>query len=178
MAERLIAEYCRAYGMRALALRYFNVAGADADGEIGECHEPETHLVPNLVRAALDPASPAADVFGDDFPTRDGTCLRDYVHVEDLCDAHLRALDHLRDHDGFRALNLGTGSGHTVAEVVAAVRRHHGGRPAIRSCDRRPGDPPSLVASHDEATRQLDWRPRRTLDDIVASASAWHAQAR
>jgi UDP-glucose-4-epimerase GalE len=173
-AERAIEEYCRAYGMRAIALRYFNVAGASDDAEIGESHDPETHLVPNVVRAALDPSLGPVTLFGDDFPTADGTCVRDYIHVDDLCEAHLLALQRLDRHGGFGVLNLGTGTGHSVAQILAQCRASHGGRPEAVFAGRRPGDPPALVASHAAATAALGWTPRRTLADIIDSASAWH----
>jgi UDP-glucose 4-epimerase len=174
LAERAIAEYCRAYGMRAIALRYFNVAGAAEGGEIGEDHDPETHLVPNIIRAALDPSLGPVRLFGTDFPTTDGTCVRDYVHVEDLCEAHLLALGGLDDRGGFRAFNLGTGGGHSVNNVLHACRRVLDGLPEARYEARRPGDPSSLVASHALAVEMLGWRPLRSLDEIIASAIAWH----
>jgi UDP-glucose 4-epimerase len=179
MAERQIAEYCRAHGLRAICLRYFNAAGADPEGEIGEAHDPETHLVPNIVRAALEPSRGPVDVFGIDYSTPDGTCIRDYVHVHDLCDAHLRALDlldtpALAGQAGFAVYNLGTGGGQSVAEVLAACRRHTGGQPESRYGPRREGDPAVLVASNQAASRELGWRPRLCMDDIIADALNWH----
>jgi UDP-glucose-4-epimerase GalE len=174
MAERAIAEYCRAHGLRAVALRYFNAAGADADGEIGEAHDPETHLIPNIVKAALHPETGPVRVFGDDYPTPDGTCVRDYVHVEDLCDAHLRAVEFLARQPGFHVFNLGSGTGNSVAEVLAACRAHCGGKPAFQTAPRREGDPAVLVASRQAAETALGWHPRRTLNDCVTSALAWH----
>jgi len=174
MAERMLAEHCRAYGLRAVALRYFNAAGADADAEIGEAHEPETHLLPNIIRAALNPALGPVKIFGDDYPTPDGTCIRDYIHIEDLCEAHLLALDRLDRNDGFAAFNLGSGTGHSVAEVLAACRALCGGQPDSALQPRRDGDTTVLVASNDAAARALAWQPRRTLDECVTSALAWH----
>jgi UDP-glucose-4-epimerase GalE len=174
MAERAIAEHCRAHGLRAVALRYFNAAGADADVEIGEAHDPETHLIPNLVKAALHPDAGPVKIFGDDYPTPDGTCVRDYIHVEDLCEAHLLAVDYLARETGFHAFNLGTGSGNSVAEVLAACRAHCDGRPASQIAPRREGDPAVLVASNAAAEAALGWRPRHTLADCVTSALAWH----
>lgn len=174
MAERIIEEHCRAYGLRAAALRYFNAAGADADGEIGEAHEPETHLIPNILRAALDPKAPPVRLFGDDYDTPDGTCIRDYIHVEDLCDAHLRALAHLDSSDGWHVFNLGTGQGNSVAEVLAACREIHDGRPDAEVHPRRPGDPARLVASAELARNVLGWEPGKSLKDCVESASRWH----
>jgi UDP-glucose-4-epimerase GalE len=175
MAERQIAEYCRAHGLRAACLRYFNAAGADADGEIGEAHEPETHLIPNILKAALDPARGPVQLFGNDYDTPDGTCIRDYVHVEDLCDAHLRALDYLAGHPGCHAFNLGTGTGHSVAEVLAACRAACDGRPAAEYAARRPGDPATLVASAARARDLLDWQPLRSMAQIAATAIHWHS---
>jgi len=174
MAEQAIEQHCHARGLYAVALRYFNAAGADADGEIGEAHEPETHLIPNIVRAALDPVRGSVKIFGDDYPTPDGTCIRDYVHVEDLCEAHLLALDHLERHAGFAAFNLGCGQGNSVAEVLAACRAHCAGAPACETVPRREGDPAVLVASHVAAAETLGWKPQHTLDDCVTSALAWH----
>jgi UDP-glucose-4-epimerase GalE len=174
MAERQIAEYCRAHGLRAACLRYFNAAGADADGEIGEAHEPETHLIPNILKAALDPARGPVQLFGNDYDTPDGTCIRDYIHVTDLCDAHLRALDHLSGHSGIHIFNLGTGSGSSVSEVLAACRAICGGKPTATVLDRRPGDPPTLVASNGSATEVLEWQPRASLADCVGDALTWH----
>jgi UDP-glucose-4-epimerase GalE len=174
MAERQIAEYCRAHAMRAACLRYFNAAGADPDGEIGEAHEPETHLIPNLLKAALDPSLGPVPLFGDDYDTPDGTCVRDYIHVADLCEAHLLALAHLDGHAGCHVFNLGSGQGHSVAEVVAASRGLHAGRPASEIHPRREGDPPVLVASSRMARDALGWRPTHSLSACIESASAWH----
>lgn len=174
MAERMLAEQCRAYGLRAIALRYFNAAGADAGAEIGEAHAPETHLIPNVIRAALNPALGPVKIFGDDYTTPDGTCVRDYIHVDDLCEAHLLALDHLAGNDGFAAFNLGSGTGSSVAEVLATCRSHCEGRPESVLQARREGDPDVLVASNAAAGNTLGWRPRRTLADCVESARAWH----
>lgn len=173
MAERQIAEYCRAHDFRAVCLRYFNAAGADPEGEIGEAHEPETHLIPNLIRAALDPSQGPAQLYGDDYDTPDGTCIRDYVHVEDLCEAHLLALGLLARLDGFLAVNLGTGQGHSVGEALAACRRQFSGLPEVRYTARREGDPDILVASNSLAKAALDWQPTRTLDDCFADAFTW-----
>lgn len=174
MAERAIVEQCRAHGLRAIALRYFNAAGSDADGEIGEAHDPETHLIPNIVKAARDPAVGPVKVYGNDYPTPDGTCIRDYIHVEDLCDAHLLALDRLDRHDGFAVFNLGSGRGNSVAEVLAVCRMQCAGAPASQIAPRREGDPAVLVASNGAAARALGWQPRHTLADCVTSALGWH----
>lgn len=176
MCERLLADAAAAYGLRSAALRYFNAAGAALDGSLGESHQPETHLIPNAIRAALDPDA-RLTVMGDDYPTVDGTCVRDYVHVLDLADAHVRALHWLDDHPGTHAFNLGTEHGASVHQVIAAVESCLG-RPVKRDLGaRRPGDPPHLVADATRATRDLGWVPRHSgIDQIVASAARWHAQ--
>jgi len=165
-AERLLAAASR-HGPDSLALRYFNACGAD--GPCGEDHDPESHLVPLALRAARD--GDELSVYGDDYPTPDGTCVRDYVHVVDLADAHIAALEGLPP--GAGACNLGTGTGASVLEVLAAVEAVTGRDLRRRTVARRPGDPPSLVASNERAARLLGWRPRRTLRDAVADAWAW-----
>jgi UDP-glucose 4-epimerase len=174
MAERAIEEYCRAYGLRAVCLRYFNAAGADGDGEIGEAHEPETHLIPNILNAGLDPSTGPVKIFGDDYDTPDGTCVRDYVHVEDLCNAHLSAIEYLDHSAGFLTLNLGSGNGNSVTEVIVACRSQHHGAPTSKVEVRRPGDPAIRVASNASAMAVLGWRPSRALLDCVSTASMWH----
>jgi len=174
MAEQMLAGHCDAYGLRAVALRYFNAAGADADSEIGEAHEPETHLIPNIIKSALDDASGPFKIFGNDYPTPDGTCIRDFVHVADLCEAHLLALEYVDRNEGFTAFNLGTGTGNSVAEVLTACRAICAGRPESTLQPRRDGDPAMLVASNAAAGHLLGWRPRRTLANCVESARAWH----
>ena len=173
--ERILRRYGEAYGLRWAALRYFNAAGADPDGEIGEDHDPETHLIPLVIAAALGRRS-HLDVYGTDYPTPDGTAIRDYVHVTDLADAHARALRHLLAGGRGFALNLGTGRGHSVREVVAAVERA-GGRPVpIREVERRPGDPAALVADARQVIQVLGWEPRYpSLASIVETAWRWHA---
>jgi UDP-glucose 4-epimerase/UDP-arabinose 4-epimerase len=172
-AEWMIAAQCQAYGLTAVALRYFNAAGADPSGLIGEAHEPETHLIPLAIAAALGDGPPLT-VFGQDFDTPDGTCLRDYIHVNDLAAAHVAALDADLPRGAFEAVNVGTGRGSSVAEVVRAVGRATG-RPVTHSLGpRRTGDPPSLVADPAKARRLLGWSPRcSTLDQIVADALRW-----
>lgn len=173
MAERMIESHCQAYGLRGVALRYFNAAGADTDGEVGEAHDLETHLIPNIPRAALNPASAPIKLFGNDYDTPDGTCIRDYIHVEDLCEAHLKALSYLQTRDGWHVFNLGTGKGNSVAEVLAACRAMHEGRPEMALCPRRVGDPPALVASALQACRTLGWQPVHGLLDCIQSARRW-----
>lgn len=174
--EWMIQAQCRAYGLSAVALRYFNAAGADPSGLIGEAHEPETHLIPLAIAAALGEGKPLT-VFGDDFDTPDGTCLRDYIHVNDLAAAHVAALQVSLPAGGYEAVNVGTGQGHSVREVVEAVGRA-AGRPVPHSVGgRRAGDPPSLVADASRAKALLGWQPRRSsLEQIVADALRWEAQ--
>jgi UDP-glucose 4-epimerase len=176
LAERQIEEYCHAYGLAAVCLRYFNAAGADSDGELGEEHEPETHLIPNLVRAALDATAGPFRLFGSDYETPDGTCVRDYIHVEDLCDAHLLALGQL-DRPAFAVYNLGSETGHSVAQVLAACRTRCAGAPESRVEARREGDPATLVASAAAFRSATGWTPRRTLEDCIESALRWSRQA-
>jgi UDP-arabinose 4-epimerase len=172
--ERVLRAYGDAYGLRWVALRYFNAAGADPDGELGEEHEPETHLIPLVIEAALSERQ-HVDVFGTDYPTPDGTTVRDYIHVADLADTRARALSYLRHGDTSLALNLGTGRGYSVREVIAAVERI-GMRPVpMRDGPRRAGDPPVLVADATRATQVLGWQPQHSnLESIVPSAWAWH----
>jgi UDP-glucose 4-epimerase len=154
-----------------VALRYFNVAGCALDGSLGENHDPETHLIPIVLQAALGRRDNVT-VFGTDYPTPDGTCIRDYIHVEDLCAAHLVAMESLKPGDG-RFYNLGIGRGHSVREVIESARRVTGRNISVRYGDRRPGDPPALFASAEKIRRELGWTPGMTdLDDIIASA--WH----
>jgi UDP-glucose 4-epimerase len=173
--ERALDGYRRAYGLPFVALRYFNAAGAHPDGDIGEDHAEESHLIPRLLQSVLRGGEPIP-IFGDDYPTRDGTCVRDYIHVVDLAEAHVLALEALRRGALDRgAFNLGNGEGFTVREVAAAVERIAGKPPAIRSAPRRPGDPAALVASAARAGRTLGWRPRFPgLDTIVSTAWNWH----
>jgi UDP-glucose 4-epimerase len=169
--ERALHWAERAYGLRFASLRYFNAAGADPEGCLGEDHRPETHLVPLVIDAALGRRGDVA-VYGSDYATPDGTCLRDYVHVSDLAEAHLLALERLER--GSITVNLGNGTGHSVLEVIDAVRRVSGFGVPYRICPRRPGDPAALVASSERARRELGWQPRfSALDEIVLSAWRW-----
>ena len=157
--------------MRYASLRYFNAAGADPAGRLGEDHRPETHLIPLVIDAALGRRA-ELDVFGEDYPTPDGTCLRDYVHVTDLASAHLLALDQLEH--GSVVVNLGNGAGHSVLQVIESVQRVSGRKVPYRICPRRAGDPAVLVASSERARRVLGWRPRYAdLDEIVRTALVW-----
>jgi len=172
--ERALRWYEQAYGLRSVSLRYFNAAGADPEGEIGELHEPETHLVPLVLQTALGQRS-HIDVYGTDYPTGDGTAIRDYIHVQDLAEAHVRALEHLRAGRESAALNLGTGYGHSVREVIAAAEAVSGRNIPWRAAARRPGDAPVLVADASLATEQLGWRAQRSdLHTIIRTALTWH----
>lgn len=174
--ERALHWYGQAYGLRSVSLRYFNAAGADRDGEIGELHEPETHLVPLVLQAALG-RRPQIDIYGTDYPTPDGTAIRDYIHVQDLAEAHLRALEHLCAGRESAALNLGTGRGHSVREVIRVAEAVSGRRIAWRDTARRPGDPPVLVADPSLAAKLLGWRARVSdLETIMRTALAWHTR--
>lgn len=178
MVERLLADHGAAYGMQWAALRYFNAAGADPDGECGEEHEPETHLIPRALQAAVG-IIPHLDVFGGDWPTRDGSCVRDYVHVSDLAAWHVAALDHVLAGRGAVALNLGTGSGYSVREVISAVERVSGHTVPVRMAARRAGDPPVLVADAGRARELLGIEPRFTdIDAIVDTAWRWMKRRR
>lgn len=173
--ERALPHYERAYGLTATRLRYFNAAGADPDGALGEDHRPEHHLIPRAIAAAR--GGPRLDVFGADYETPDGTCLRDYVHVSDLADAHVLSLAALEAGRPARAYNLGTGRPHSVLDVLASVERVTGRSPARVIAERRPGDPPVLHASSARVRDELGWRPRfADLDTIVETAWRWHRE--
>ena len=176
IVEQILADYDHAYGLKSVCLRYFNAAGADPQGQLGERHEPETHLIPLVLRAASGRA-PDIKVFGRDYDTPDGTCIRDYVHVEDLCTAHRLALDGLIQGQTSSVYNLGNGNGFSVAEVIAAARRVTGCTIPVTDQARRAGDPPRLVADARRARAALNWRPQYdTLDIIIAHAWAWESQ--
>ncbi|MCA9233027.1 MAG: UDP-glucose 4-epimerase GalE [Planctomycetales bacterium] len=171
--ERALADYSHAYGLRYAALRYFNASGASAESPIGEDHEPETHLIPLVLQVALGQRE-NIKVFGDDYPTPDGTCIRDYIHVDDLATAHVAALEKLQSTPALK-LNLGTGNGASVLEVIEACRRVTGHPIPIVVEGRREGDPPQLVADASLANETLAWQPRYTdIESIVASAWRWH----
>jgi UDP-glucose 4-epimerase len=179
-AERMIQDHCRSYGLRATVLRYFNAAGADPSGEIGESHSPETHLLPNVLRVAAGLA-PKVQLFGNDYDTRDGYSVRDFIHVNDLASAHLLAAKALAREDlpDFQLYNLGNGHGFSVLEVLNAAREVTGKHIAAEVSGRRQGDPPVLVADSSRARRILGWEPATPdLRDIVASAWRWHQSQR
>jgi UDP-glucose-4-epimerase GalE len=176
--ERAIAAYGRAHQIGYVALRYFNAAGADLQGEAGELHDPESHLIPLAIAAAHD-ASRVLDVLGTDYPTPDGTAIRDYVHVADLATAHVAALRRLLGGGASGAFNLGAGTGHSVRAVVDAVTAAVGRAPTVRESDRRAGDAPVLVADPTRAREALGWNPTSSdLGTIVTSAAMWHASRR
>lgn len=173
--EWMLEDYQIAYGIRSASLRYFNAAGCEPDHGLGEDHRPETHLIPNVVRYALS-LKPELTIFGDDYPTPDGTCIRDYIHVTDLAEAHLKALA-LLDKMPLLRLNLGTGNGFSNMEVVRAVSRTAGKEINPRIGPRRPGDPPELIADAGRAFELLDWRPSRSdLDKIVTEVVRWFSE--
>jgi len=169
--ENALEAYGRAYGLRFVSFRYFNAAGADESGKIGENHDPETHLIP-LVLQAIQGKRAALEIFGDDYPTPDGTCIRDYIHVNDLAEAHVLGLEYLAKGES-GAMNLGTGKGYSVHEVVATVEKVTGHRVPTHIGGRRAGDPAELVADPSRAERLLNWKAKRSLEEIVASAWKW-----
>ena len=174
MMEEVMADYALAYNFDVTALRYFNAAGADPSAEIGEAHNPESHLIPNILKSVLNGGG-ELKIFGNDYDTPDGTCIRDYIHVADLAEAHILALTHQRRHPGYFAFNLGNGQGFSILEVIAAAEKVTGHKIAYEVHPRRPGDAARLVADASLARTALGWRPEFTsLEDIVASAWAWH----
>lgn len=171
MVERALEAYATAYGLCSVSLRYFNAAGADESGRIGERHDPETHLIPRALGAAH--AGAELDVYGNDYPTRDGTCIRDYVHVTDLARAHVAALSYLSAGGLPVALNLGTGRGNSVLEVLGKVEQITGREVRRRIAPRRQGDPPELVADPSAAEKVLTWKAHLSLDEMISSAWRW-----
>jgi len=175
--ERMLGDVSRAGVISYVALRYFNACGAHPSGEIGECHDPETHLIPNILKAASGETD-AVSVFGEDYDTPDGTCLRDYVHVGDLVRAHLKALEYLEEGGASDAFNLGNGDGYSVRQVIEAVERVTGRLLRVNVDARRPGDPAKLVASSGKALKVLGWKPEIGIEEIVGNAWAWHSRQR
>mgnify|MGYP001347246015 CR=1 FL=1 len=177
LAMEKMMKWCeRAFGLKYVALRYFNVAGARPTGEIGEDHRPETHLIPIVLQTALGKRE-AITIYGDDYPTKDGTCIRDYIHVEDLVDAHLLALDYLRDGGKSDIFNLGSNHGFSVKEIIEMAKRVTGKDIPAKVGDRRPGDPSVLIASSEKAKRILGWKPERThIETIILDAWNWHSK--
>src|SRR2546425_2863599 len=175
--ERILADYHRAYGVRYVSLRYFNACGASLDGKLGESHDPETHLIPLVLRAAATDFE--LTVYGDDYETSDGTCVRDYVHVEDLAAAHIAALEWLLNGNSSRAFNLGTGQGFSVKEIIACAERITGKKVRRRIGARRDGDPAVLVADASRARRELEWAPHSSdIDTIIRTAWNWFQHPR
>ncbi|TVQ38452.1 MAG: UDP-glucose 4-epimerase GalE [Wenzhouxiangella sp.] len=178
MVEQMLADAAAAHGLRSVSLRYFNAAGASPSGTIGESHDPETHLIPNVLKSVLAGGA-SLQVFGNDYPTPDGTCVRDYIHVDDLAAAHLAALAWMDDHEGAAAFNLGNGQGFSVLEVIAAARQVTGQQISYSVAERRPGDPAVLVASAEKARRELGWSPRYgDIEAIIETAWRWHCKPR
>jgi UDP-arabinose 4-epimerase len=174
MIERMLRDFDVAHGIRSISLRYFNAAGADPEGAVGEHHEPETHLIPLVLDAALG-TRPHVTIFGDDYYTEDGTCVRDYIHVTDLADAHVLALRALEQGSPTTAYNLGNGNGFSVREVIASVERVTGRPVPVEVGERRAGDPPRLVGDAHKARKELSWKPQYAdLDTIVRTAWEWY----
>jgi UDP-glucose 4-epimerase len=169
--EQALESYGPAYGLSYICLRYFNAAGADESGMIGEIHKPETHLIPSAFEA-IHGERPALEIFGDKYPTPDGTCVRDYIHVNDLAEAHVLGLEYLKGGKSV-AVNLGTGRGHSVREVLSTIKSVTGSEVPSRMAPARPGDPPELVADPRRAEKLLNWKAKRSLEEIVATAWKW-----
>jgi len=175
MFEQALASYEKEYGLKSVSLRYFNASGADPEGELGERHDPETHLIPLALRAT-SPAKTALTIFGNDYDTKDGTCVRDYVHVMDLCEAHLLAIDHLISGGDSRQYNLGNGEGYSVLEVIQTVERITGKMVNVCFGPNRLGDPASLVADSANIRNHWGWEPKYNLEEIVRHAWRWESE--
>lgn len=171
--EFMLEDFSRAYSLKYVSLRYFNAAGADPEAEIGEWHEPETHLIPNVIYSVLG-VKPYVEIFGTDYDTKDGTCIRDFIHVKDLANAHISALEYLLDGGDSCSLNLGTGKGYSVKEIVELTERITGLPVRVKYSDRRPGDPPVLVADPSKAREVLGWEAKYNIGDIIETAFRWH----
>jgi len=174
MVEQILDDFKDAYGLESVCLRYFNAAGADPDGELGEDHEPETHLIPLVLQTALGQRA-EIDIFGDDYPTKDGTCIRDYIHINDLSQAHFLALEKLLNGHPGGKYNLGNGNGYSVKEVIKVARNVTGETIPSKNVERRPGDPAMLIGSSEKAVKELGWKPQfPNLDTIIETAWKWH----
>ncbi|MBE9582041.1 MAG: UDP-glucose 4-epimerase GalE [Proteobacteria bacterium] len=174
MVEQILKDFAVGYGLKSVSLRYFNAAGADPDGELGEDHDPETHLIPLVLQTALG-QRPSIQIFGDDYPTKDGTCIRDYIHIEDLAQAHLLALERILNGLPGGEYNLGNGEGYSVREVIEIAKNVTGKPVPVKVGKRRPGDPAILVGSSEKASRELGWRPQfPDLEAIIETAWNWH----
>lgn len=175
MVEQILHDYHQAFGLSSVSLRYFNACGADSHAQIGERHECETHLIPNILKSLLTDNPLELKIFGNDYPTPDGTCVRDYVHVTDLVTAHLLAFEHLTEHGGALAFNLGYGQGYSVLEVIKAVEQVTGVKVSYQMAEPRAGDPPILVADAEQAKTVLGWRPQfNDMKQIISTAWRWH----
>lgn len=172
MVEEILDDYDRAYNLKSIRLRYFNVAGADSKNRIGESHDPETHLIPNILASAAD-SEKVFNLFGNDYTTKDGTCIRDYVNVEDLASAHISALKYLDKENKSDCFNIGTKNGNTVKEVFEVCEKVTSKKIKVKTNPRRDGDPESLVADNTKAEKILNWRPKKTLEDTIKTAYAW-----
>ncbi len=174
MVERILSDFDAAYDFKSVRFRYFNAAGAHPDGLLGEDHNPETHLIPLVLLAALGKRE-SISVFGTDYPTPDGTCIRDYIHVTDLADAHVLGLEYLLKGGNSEVFNLGNGNGFSVKEVIDTAKKITGKEIKVVECDRRPGDPPSLIGSGEKARKILGWNPQySSLEDILSHSWQWH----
>jgi UDP-glucose 4-epimerase len=176
MVERILTDFDVAYNFKSVRFRYFNAAGANPQGLLGEDHHPETHLIPLILQTALGQRE-AISIFGTDYPTPDGTCIRDYIHVNDLADAHILGLEYLLNGGESEVFNLGNGNGFSVREVIAAAEDVTGMLISVKECDRRPGDPPALIGTSEKARQILNWQPQYPgIKDIVSHAWQWHQQ--
>lgn len=176
MVERILTDFDTAYGLKSVRFRYFNAAGADPSGLLGEDHNPETHLIPLVLQTALGKRE-SVSIFGTDYDTPDGTCIRDYIHVSDLADAHVLGLEYLFKESPSAVFNLGNGNGFSVKEVIDSAKRITGKEITAIECDRRPGDPPALIGSGEKARHILGWEPKYPgIDDIITHAWNWHQQ--
>ena len=174
MVEKILSDFNNAYDLKSVRFRYFNAAGADPSGLLGEDHNPETHLIPLVLQTALGKRE-SISIFGTDYPTTDGTCVRDYIHVNDLADAHVLGLEYLLKGGDSAVFNLGNGNGFSVKEVIETAKQVTGKNIKAIECDRRPGDPPALIGSGDKARQILDWQPKYPdLQDIITHAWKWH----
>lgn len=172
MIEKIMDDYSKAYGLKSVRLRYFNVAGADSESRIGEWHDPETHLIPNILKSTFN-SGKIFEMFGEDYPTKDGTCVRDYINVEDLAQAHLLALEYLNNGGETNYFNLGTKYGNTVKEVFTACEEICNKEISVKIQPRRVGDPASLVADNTKAKSILHWTPNKSLKDSIQTAYEW-----
>ncbi len=177
MTEQILKDYNDAHGLRYVAFRYFNAAGADPEGELGEAHEPETHLIPLVLDAVLG-IRKSVKIFGTDYPTKDGTCIRDYIHVNDLAEAHIRGVEYLLEGNQSNYFNLGNGTGFSVREIIDTVKKITKKDFPVEEVERRPGDPALLIAKSEKAKRILGWAPKYDIEKIISHAWNWHQKLR